>query len=601
MKKQLLLMTSMMVITISLHAQSFETAKDAVKNMGVGWNLGNTLDAHAQTITDINAEGYWGQQGLDSETCWGQPKATKKLIHMMKEAGIGAIRVPVTWYNHMDKDGNVDEAWMKRVKEVVDYVIDEGLYCIINVHHDTGANSTTATHWIHADGNNYKANKTKFEYLWQQIANQFKDYGEKLIFESYNEMLDKYNSWNFAMSSRTGGYDATEANDAYDAINKYAKSFVTTVRNSGGNNAKRNLIINTYGASNGGGSWNEHLVDPLTKIENPESNATEGHIIFEVHAYPTITSYKSEVASMLTKLNNNLATKGPVIIGEWSSSNVDATETDYDKDRETFLQFATYFVKQAKNKGMGTFYWMGLSDGAARNLPAFNQPDLAETIVKAYHGDTYEGKYPSVTDFPVEYVVTYVDKWSELFLYGDWSRTPTNLSNYKGIRLVMGDANYSGKVQIKVYGENISGDNYKEQYIPLSTSFAETTAIFDASILGSTFWGITLQINSDLASTPMTARVKEAKLIKADGTEVPATITSAWGCTVTAEISTDIIPGDVNGDGVVNVTDIVATVNYIMEKPVDSFNKEAADLNGDGKINVTDIVMMVSIIMDGGN
>ena len=165
----------------------------------------------------------------------------------------------------------------------------------------------------------------------------------------------------------------------------------------------------------------------------------------------------------------------------------------------------------------------------------------------------------------------------------------------------MEDASYSNKVQIKVYGDNISGENYKNQYIPLSTSSAVTTATFDASKLGSTFWGVTLQINSDNVSTPLTARVKEAKLIKADGTEVPATITSAWGCTVTAEIATDIIPGDVNGDGVVNVTDIVATVNYIMEKPSDGFNKDAADLNGDGEINVTDIVKMVTIIMSGEN
>ena len=60
------------------------------------------------------------------------------------------------------------------------------------------------------------------------------------------------------------------------------------------------------------------------------------------------------------------------------------------------------------------------------------------------------------------------------------------------------------------------------------------------------------------------------------------------------------IPGDVNSDGLVNVTDIVATVNYIMEKNPANFNKAAADLNGDGEINVTDIVKMVSIIMASG-
>ena len=77
-------------------AQGFESATDAVKNMGVGWNLGNTLDANRQSVTDITDDQYWGQQGLDSETCWGQPETTRELIHMMKEAGFGAIRMPVT-------------------------------------------------------------------------------------------------------------------------------------------------------------------------------------------------------------------------------------------------------------------------------------------------------------------------------------------------------------------------------------------------------------------------------------------------------------------------------------------------------------------------
>ena len=80
--------------------------------------------------------------------------------------------------------------------------------------------------------------------------------------------------------------------------------------------------------------------------------------------------------------------------------------------------------------------------------------------------------------------------------------------------------------------------------------------------------------------------------------EIPETM-PAHDVTVTGTFEKNIIMGDVNGDGVVNVTDIVATVNYIMEKPSDGFNKEAADLNGDGEINVTDIVKMVTIIMSG--
>ena len=104
---------------MSTQAGDFEKAKDAVTNMGVGWNLGNTLDAHDASKTWTTTEQH--------ETCWGQPVTKPELIKMMKEAGFSTIRVPVTWYQEMDSDGKVNEAWMKRVKEVVDYVIDNGM------------------------------------------------------------------------------------------------------------------------------------------------------------------------------------------------------------------------------------------------------------------------------------------------------------------------------------------------------------------------------------------------------------------------------------------------------------------------------------------
>ena len=127
MRKRIALLFGLMAMaSINVCAADFETATNAVKNMGLGWNLGNTLDANSGSA-----------QGLESETYWGQPVTKPELMKMMKEAGFSAIRVPVTWYNHMDANGKVDEAWMKRVHEIVDYVINQGLYCIVNVHHDT--------------------------------------------------------------------------------------------------------------------------------------------------------------------------------------------------------------------------------------------------------------------------------------------------------------------------------------------------------------------------------------------------------------------------------------------------------------------------------
>ena len=354
--------------------EDFESATQAVGNMKIGWNLGNTLDAF-----------YGNIHNLTTETCWGQPKTKAELFPMFKDAGFGAIRVPVTWFNHMDSNGKVDEAWMARVKEVVDYVINAGLYCIVNVHHDTGTDA-----WIMADMDNYTANKSKFEYLWQQIATAFRDYDEHLLFEGYNEMLDADNSWSYASSKNSGSYDATAAASAYNAVNSYAQSFVSTVRATGGNNAVRNLIVNTYAACAGMGTWNSHLQDPLTQMQLP-TDAAAGHLIFEVHSYPSLndglSSAKSSIDQMMAAVETNLAYKGaPVIFGEWGVPDGEK-EDDYTNKNADMLAFAQYFVEQAKARGFGTFYWMGISDGESRSVPQFNEADLVQALVKGYYGE----------------------------------------------------------------------------------------------------------------------------------------------------------------------------------------------------------------------
>ena len=501
---------------------TFESATTAVKKMGVGWNLGNTLDANDATKT-------WTTTA-EHETCWGQPVTKRELITMMKEAGFGAIRVPVTWYQEMDSEGKIKDAWMKRVKEVVDYVIGEGMYCILNVHHDTGADGGTFKSWIKADEANYTQNKPKFEYIWKQIGETFKDYDEHLLFEGYNEMLDATSCWNYPTS--VGTYDADYAKKSLETINNYAQSFVDAVRSTGGNNVIRNLIVNTYAAS-AGGNWGhantvvEQLKLPTDKVSN--------HLIVEVHSYPNISNGFSKEITYIDWLFNNIKEKlidrlkVPVIIGEWGTSNVDggAGKTDYDVRKSDFFQFVDYWIKKAKELDIATYYWMGLSDGAYRSVPAFNQPDLAERIAKAYHGDSYKGKYP-VASF--EYVVKYNDDWSELFLYGDWSSSGFKVSDYQSIT-VETDQAYGDKLQIKIYGDKIADNTYKEQLVPLSETSSTTTAVFDAALLGSTFQRITLQTMVGA----QTVRVKGAKLKKADGSEVSGTISAAWGCEVTGE------------------------------------------------------------------
>ena len=403
--KHLLTICMLATSSSTLQAQSFEPAREAVKNMGVGWNLGNTLEAHNQNTDQLDPtkNSYWGQQNLESETCWGQVYATPELMKMMKEAGFSAIRVPVTWYNHMNSDGTVNAGWMARVKEVVGYVLSQGMYCIINVHHDTGAdNNGSSYHWIKAQYSNYTSNKTRYENLWKQIATEFKDYDQKLLFESYNEMIDKYNSWSFASFNTTGRYKATDAADAYKAINAYAQSFVDVVRVSGGNNGQRNLIVNTYAACCGSGSWNTHLKEPLTQLVLPEDKAT-GHLMVQVHDYPNIengiNNVQKDIDDMVAAWNTNFISKGiPMILGEWGTANVDKGDgkTDYDVRRDVVFQFVDYMIKKCKEYNVATFYWMGLTDGVFRISPVFNQPDLAQRIISAYYGSTSGFKFPTI-------------------------------------------------------------------------------------------------------------------------------------------------------------------------------------------------------------
>ena len=388
-------------------AADFEPATLAVANMRVGWNLGNTLDSNSGNTANMWIEAWTSRTPSDYETAWGQPVTTPELIRLFKDAGFNAIRVPVTWYPHMEAtfsavrwdndtqkltawDSQADPigekiqaAWMQRVRQVVDYVISQGMYCILNVHHDTGAYNTA---WLVADEDTFARQKSRFEAAWQQIAEEFKDYGEHLLFEGYNEMLDPYASWCFSSFATPEQYDEAVATSAYNAINSYAQTFVDVVRATGGNNAQRNLIVSTYGACSGSGVWNQHLQDPLKAMKLPDDKVS-GHLIFEVHTYldiKSLSAVKSEVDQMIRDLKTLLASKGaPVIFGEWGTS----TDKGYDSYRSNMLAFARYFVEQAKANGMATFYWMGLSNGEHRTVPEFNQSDLKDAIIKGFYGE----------------------------------------------------------------------------------------------------------------------------------------------------------------------------------------------------------------------
>ncbi len=370
----------------------FESAAECVKNMGVGWNLGNTLESNSGDVNNMWIEASTQRRPVDYENAWGQTAATRALIHMFKEAGFGAIRVPVTWYPHMgvpltvvgnswDKSSwtgyDVDRVWMARVKEVVGYVIDEGMYCILNVHHDTG---TASTAWLRADKQVYAAAKDRYVSLWTQIATEFESFGEKLVFESFNEMLDVNNTWNYA------------SKEADDVINTINADFVAAVRATGGNNVNRNLILNTYAASP------DRRV--LQDFKLPE-DVVEGHLMAQVHSYapyhfafnpsasetwsPQLTfdtNADKEVRGIIDVVGQNLVARGiPCILGEYGTD----TREGPARDETELAKQAACYISQAAKYNIPCFYWMALSDGKEdRAAPRWTKPDLKDAILKAY-------------------------------------------------------------------------------------------------------------------------------------------------------------------------------------------------------------------------
>jgi hypothetical protein len=180
---------------------------------------------------------------------------------------------------------------------------------------------------------------------------------------------------------------------------------------------------------------------------------------------------------------------------------------------------------------------MGLTDGANRDYPCFNQPDLAETLTKAWYGDDFQGKYPTKQDVignsTIVYNVTYNGNWQELNLCGNVIST----NDYKSIRLEMFELPAEGALKFKVYG---SDDNHNQMGV-VSATEKNSTLVFDESILGGkTIQRITLQ--TQVGSQAGTCRVIRAVLVKADGTEVEQELSVFWGCSMSAEVITGITP-----------------------------------------------------------
>ena len=236
------------IATMDLNAQQL------AYYMAPGWNLGNTLEAGNQANNDTN------NGGLNAEISWQNTKTTQAVIDMVKANGFKSIRIPCSWVMGHISDAattKIDAAWMARVKEVVDYAINADLYVIINDHWDGG--------WIEDSFTDVSAatvskNSAKFAALWKQIAETFKDYDERLLFAGLNE------------PAHSGG----TASVYIKALKTYEQTFINTVRATGGNNAKRVLIVQ-------GPATN--ITDTYNYYGDMPSDEAENRLMLEIHSY----------------------------------------------------------------------------------------------------------------------------------------------------------------------------------------------------------------------------------------------------------------------------------------------------------------------------
>ena len=370
--------------------------KQITQAMEPGWNVGNQLEA---TNT-----------GTPNETAWQSTKITKELIQAVKAQGFKSVRIPISYLDYIGDgpDYTINADWLARIKEVVNYCVDEGLYAIINMHGD--GYTTVYGGWMiskprytdkeikddktrvyYTDEEQVEINK-KYGLVWEQIANTFKDYDEHLIYESMNEVFD-------------GTYNKPDAT-IYNRINNYNQIFVDSVRKTGGNNAKRWLLIPGWNTDINYTVGDYGFVIPSDTNRDESIPADEKRIMISVHYYApwdfcgqedgNVTTWGTDeqiiaLKDQLKRCYAKFVMNGyPVVIGEWGSIDKTTYNADNNQSRELF---ANEVCKAARSMGMIPVYWDNGWNGVHgfglfnRATYAVTQQGIINSIMDAYKGE----------------------------------------------------------------------------------------------------------------------------------------------------------------------------------------------------------------------
>ncbi|MBE5875943.1 MAG: hypothetical protein E7290_03530 [Lachnospiraceae bacterium] len=429
------------------------TADEMVAEMGSGWNLGNTMDGHT---------GF-----TPNETLWQNVETTQALLKAVHDNGFNTVRVPVTWGTMIDDENGyaINEAWISRVQDIVDYCVNMNMYVIINIHHDGAEQSG----WLRIGADDQAPVQEKFEAVWRHIAERFKDYDEHVIFESMNEVT---------------GDDGDLVGDTAN-INALNQIFVDTVRATGSNNAIRWLsvpgrytnIVNTTKEANG--------------FKLP-SDSVKDRLFVAVHYYDwnfglldtmqTTEFNDKKVSSLVTEFHllDKFYDAGiPLILGEYGAMNkMNTMERAYHYEVVNRLCRQLNMVPVYWDQG-----WYDLTMEPDYSFSIFDretcEPIYPEIIAGIHRGLLFEGS-KDLTDIIRNTTVTPI----------------TDLGKAEGeFELIVGQV---GEVRLPNLPKNAAND------IVLWKSADETVATVNQNIADSTVWAANIHATG-IGQTVITA------------------------------------------------------------------------------------------------
>lgn len=585
---------------VSAAPVSSQTAQDIISQMTIGWNLGNSLESTNTSLSSTASPKKF-------VTSWGNPVPTEELIETVQEAGFNTIRIPVTWYQHLEYDEatstyEINPEWLDYVKQTVDWAYSRDMFVILNVHHEDWVNAAQFT------DESLKTAEDKLGDIWTQVSEEFKDYDQHLIFEGMNEPRQTGNTAvsEWGNGSEDNGY-------TWNYINTLNSVFIDAVRGNGSaENAERVLMIPSYCATSD--------TTALNALEIPEN---AGNVAISVHAYspyfftmdtstyanhtfPGKSGYGEDYEQSLAGLFNNLksvsASKNvPIIIGEFSASDFENTA-----DR---VNWAKSYLGYAEDAGIPCVLWdnnvsangSGEAHGyiyRATNTIYPNSADVLKAMMDTVGVTEYtlpEYKEYTKPEFSWD-TVGVGDDWIQLYYSENgtdlksWGNTPvTDWSQYATENyqfVLVYDSESAGEIVLQD-ADTADSWNRISANEDLSKDYVAYFTYNDiADVLGAT--SATDVENLYISATFGAMKAYGLYAVPVSGSEI-----------IDPPVVEKAVYGDVNCDGFINCLDFVLMKNYIFSNTeLEGQVFINTDMNDDKAIDIRDALLLKKLLLN---